>query len=135
MIAARLFNERDGTPMPAIYGVVTTGTLWRFLEIGRIVQRVQLDQHEYHIERVGKILGILLAISRANVELGGIGIPPERQRRTNHCRRFRLAQFLVRRRSAAPLRFPAATATPSARRSVAFPGRYTILAGTLRAAI
>ncbi len=33
MIAARRFNEAAGTPIDPIYGVVTTGLLWRFLKL------------------------------------------------------------------------------------------------------
>jgi hypothetical protein len=62
MVGARLFNERDGTPVPAVYGVVTTGTLWRFLQLEGAV--LNLDQHEYHIERVAKVLGILMHVLR-----------------------------------------------------------------------
>jgi hypothetical protein len=31
MIAAQLFNEREGNEIQPIYGVVTTGELWKFL--------------------------------------------------------------------------------------------------------
>ncbi|MEO0868390.1 MAG: hypothetical protein AAFY17_08065, partial [Cyanobacteria bacterium J06642_11] len=33
MIAARLFNEREGQPCDSLYGVVTTGTDWKFLKL------------------------------------------------------------------------------------------------------
>jgi hypothetical protein len=32
MVAMQLFNEKDGTPLPAVYGCVASGTTWRFLE-------------------------------------------------------------------------------------------------------
>jgi hypothetical protein len=31
MIAARIFNEREGNPADTIYGCVTTGNVWQFL--------------------------------------------------------------------------------------------------------
>ncbi len=33
MLAAQTFNERRGNPLPAVYGVVTTGSDWRFLRL------------------------------------------------------------------------------------------------------
>ena len=58
MVAARIFNEREGTPTEPIYGVVTTGSLWQFLELSGAVAAV--DTHEHAIENADKILGILL---------------------------------------------------------------------------
>jgi hypothetical protein len=58
MVAAQIFNDREGTPRPYIYGVVTNGTTWRFLRLKQ--QQVQIDQVEYFINQVDRILGILL---------------------------------------------------------------------------
>ncbi|MFB2923662.1 hypothetical protein [Aerosakkonema funiforme] len=58
MIAAQLFNEREGNGIKTIYGVVTTGTVWRFLKLSGKV--VHIDLTEYYIKDVNKILGILL---------------------------------------------------------------------------
>ena len=33
MVAGQLFNQRRGQRVGAIYGVVTTGVLWRFLKL------------------------------------------------------------------------------------------------------
>src|SRR5262249_7556662 len=33
MVAIRLFNDREGTPVPAVYGCVTSGSVWRFLKL------------------------------------------------------------------------------------------------------
>ncbi len=33
MYAAQIFNEREGNPLPAIYGCVSTGFLWCFLKL------------------------------------------------------------------------------------------------------
>src|SRR5438552_71064 len=33
MVAIRLFNEREGTPLPAVFGCVTSGSNWRFLKL------------------------------------------------------------------------------------------------------
>ncbi|HLJ56450.1 MAG TPA: hypothetical protein VKT77_15535 [Chthonomonadaceae bacterium] len=58
MIAAQRFNERDGTTIDRIYGVVTIGELWRFMELEG--STVRLDSRSYHIDRLPKIMGILL---------------------------------------------------------------------------
>ena len=59
MVAAQVFNEREGEGPAVIYGAVTTGTNWRFAKLeGKIVS---LDRREYHIDEIGMILAILLA--------------------------------------------------------------------------
>lgn len=58
MLAARIFNEReDNGQVRHIYGVVTTGTAWKFLKLDG--ERVMIDLDEYGIEHPGGILGIL----------------------------------------------------------------------------
>ncbi|MEA5618523.1 hypothetical protein VB711_11845 [Cronbergia sp. UHCC 0137] len=57
MYAARLFNEREGNRITEIYGVVTTGEIWKFLKLSG--ERVQVDLVEYFLNNVDKILGIL----------------------------------------------------------------------------
>ncbi|BAY88546.1 MULTISPECIES: hypothetical protein [unclassified Tolypothrix] len=60
MIAAKLFNEREGNNIQTIYGTVTTGTNWKFLKL--LGQMVEIDLNEYYINDIGKILGILSSI-------------------------------------------------------------------------
>jgi len=59
MVAAQLFNEREGNEIQTIYGVVTIGTIWRFLKLEG--QVIQIDLSEYYITDVNKILGILFS--------------------------------------------------------------------------
>ncbi len=61
MVAARRFNEQAGTPISPIYGVVTTGMLWRFLKLEGDTAHV--DAVEYPIQSPSKIFGILTAIT------------------------------------------------------------------------
>jgi hypothetical protein len=63
MFAAKIFNEREGTPIEPIYGVVTTGSAWQFLQLTGPV--VSIDPHEYSIENPGKILGVLLYMAQS----------------------------------------------------------------------
>ncbi len=58
MIAAQLFNEREGNEIKLIYGVVTTGELWKFLKLeGKVVS---IDLSNYPVVNANKILGILM---------------------------------------------------------------------------
>ncbi|MDB9537239.1 hypothetical protein PN451_15625 [Dolichospermum planctonicum CS-1226] len=57
MYAARLFNEREENQVTEIYGVVTTGEIWKFLRLSG--ELVQIDLAEYFLNDVNKILGIL----------------------------------------------------------------------------
>jgi len=62
MVAAQLFNQRDSTlRQTPIFGIVTTGTLWQFLRLE--LTQATIDRHEYHVERLPKILGILSHIA------------------------------------------------------------------------
>ena len=57
MYAAALYNQREGSPMAAVWGVVTTGSAWKFLRLENTT--VTLDLKEYYIDNIGKILGVL----------------------------------------------------------------------------
>jgi hypothetical protein len=60
MVAARIFNEREETGVKTIYGVVTVGSIWKFLKLEG--QTVFVDRAEYYLPQNGKILAILLHI-------------------------------------------------------------------------
>jgi len=70
MIAARQFNEQEGEPIDIIYGVVTTGTDWKFLTL--IQQVAYIDNGDYFINEVDKILGILVSTLQPESELVGV---------------------------------------------------------------
>ncbi len=69
MIAARQFNEQEGEPIDIIYGVVTTGTDWKFLKL--IQQVAYIDSSDYFISEVDRILGILGSTLQPESELVG----------------------------------------------------------------
>ena len=51
-------NERkEGNKINLIYGIVTTGNMWKFLQLQD--QVVYIDLNEYYIKDIKKILGIL----------------------------------------------------------------------------
>ncbi|MBH8555655.1 hypothetical protein I8751_25585 [Nostocaceae cyanobacterium CENA357] len=58
MVAAQLFNQNKGNEVERIYGSVTTGTTWKFLFLEGSI--VYIDEIEYYIKEVDKIIGILL---------------------------------------------------------------------------
>jgi hypothetical protein len=58
MIAAQLFNQRNGEAIASIYGAVTTGTDWKFLKLTD--KTIWIDKRDYFINEVGRILGILI---------------------------------------------------------------------------
>lgn len=60
MVAARIFNEREDTGVKTIYGVVTVGSISKFLKLEG--QTVIVDRGEYYLPQTGKILAILLHI-------------------------------------------------------------------------
>ncbi|WP_445309968.1 hypothetical protein [Microcoleus vaginatus] len=57
MIAAQIFNERRNNNISEIYGVVTTGTNWKFLRLSN--QVMEVDLNDYFIDNISKLIGIL----------------------------------------------------------------------------
>jgi hypothetical protein len=60
MLAAQIFNEQEGNNIPVIYGAVTTGNIWKFLQLEN--DQVLIDLTEYMINNLAKILGILCLV-------------------------------------------------------------------------
>jgi hypothetical protein len=61
MIAIRIFNENEKTPLPAVFGCVTSGNNWRFLKLEG--QTLFIDKTEYYLSDLPKLLGILVSIA------------------------------------------------------------------------
>ncbi|MEB3192352.1 MAG: hypothetical protein VKL42_18575 [Snowella sp.] len=57
MIAAQYFNQREENEIKETYGVVTSGTIWKFMKL--IDRDVWIDLTEYYLDNLPKILGIL----------------------------------------------------------------------------
>ena len=60
MVAAQQFNQQEGTVIPVIYGIVTSGSEWKFLKL--LGNQVFIDLEQYFIKDVDKILGIIVAM-------------------------------------------------------------------------
>ena len=61
MVAAQRFNAQNDQPESPVYGIVSTGLLWRFLQLRATTARV--DAVEYPIQNAAKIFGILTRIA------------------------------------------------------------------------
>ena len=57
MIGAQLFNQQKNKKIERIYGVITTGSNWKFLSLEG--QTVHIQSGEFYIDDVESILGIL----------------------------------------------------------------------------
>jgi hypothetical protein len=57
MFAARKFNEAKGKPIDYIYGIVTSGSLWQFLQMHE--NSVLLDPNEYSLSPIEQLLAVL----------------------------------------------------------------------------
>jgi hypothetical protein len=57
MVAAGIYNEREGKSLCCIYGAVTTGHVWKFLKLQD--RLIYIDIGDYYINDPEKILGIL----------------------------------------------------------------------------
>ncbi len=62
MVAAQLFNQQEGNETKAVYGCVTTGSIWRFLKLED--KQIWIDDKQYFIQTPELILGILVYIVR-----------------------------------------------------------------------
>ena len=60
MVAAQIVNGGDGGSRSAVYGVVSSGSLWKFLKLTDAM--VTIDAAELTIVELGKILAILGSI-------------------------------------------------------------------------
>jgi hypothetical protein len=60
MIAAKIFNEREGNEFESIFGVVTNGNQWKFLKLNKEV--IYIDLNDYYIISPEKIMGILISM-------------------------------------------------------------------------
>lgn len=60
MVAAQVFNRREGHDLPSIHGCVTTGESWQFLRLTD--EQLDIDRNRYFIAQLPVVLGILNCI-------------------------------------------------------------------------
>jgi hypothetical protein len=64
MVAAKKFNDYKGKPIGCIYGIVTSGSLWHFLQMRENI--VLLEPNEYSLSPIEKLLAALNWMVRIN---------------------------------------------------------------------
>jgi hypothetical protein len=60
MVAAREYNLKSDAAIAVVYGAVTTGSAWKFLQLRQ--NDVIVDIHEYYIVDIAKIMGVLASM-------------------------------------------------------------------------
>ena len=66
MYASQIFNQQKGLHFTTIYGIVTTGAIWKFLKLSG--NSVCVEAEEIYLESVELIFGILLDIINRNLK-------------------------------------------------------------------
>ncbi len=56
MLGAKIFNEQKNTPLSVIYGCVTTGNDWKFLQL--IDNQIIIDKRTYYFNEIEEILAV-----------------------------------------------------------------------------
>jgi hypothetical protein len=64
MYAATIFNQRENNHLPYVYGVVTTGTIWKFIKL--LENNAYIDVDEYYLNEIEQLIGIFLSIINYN---------------------------------------------------------------------
>ena len=59
MVAAQTFNGGKGNPIESIYGIVTSGSIWRFLRLDKHI--VTIDLKEIYLSPLEVLLGLLMS--------------------------------------------------------------------------
>lgn len=60
LVAAQIFNDRAERPIATLYGIITTGTEWKFLRLRGTDATIDAD--EYFLNQPEKIVGIILSM-------------------------------------------------------------------------
>lgn len=68
MYAAYLYNQQEKQLHNCIYGAVTTGAEWKFLQLNHKI--IFIDQDVYYISQIAQIIGILVAIMNNAISAG-----------------------------------------------------------------
>ena len=63
MVGAQHRNQQAGRSLPRVYGVVSTGSAWKFLQLQGA--SLTIDIPEYYIDNLPKVMGILKHIVEA----------------------------------------------------------------------
>ncbi|CAK0780500.1 conserved hypothetical protein [Gammaproteobacteria bacterium] len=64
MIASKIYNEQEGVLLENIYGVVTSGNIWKFLKFQK--NSIYIDLDDYSIKEITRIVGVLHSMIEQN---------------------------------------------------------------------
>ena len=64
MYGAKLYNQQENYDLPCVYGVVTTGSEWKFIKLKE--NQVYIDSDVYSVNQIGLIIGILINLIQEN---------------------------------------------------------------------
>ncbi|MGK7905539.1 MAG: hypothetical protein AB4352_29865 [Hormoscilla sp.] len=62
MVADQIFNQQKNNPIPSIYGIVTTGSIWKFMKLAekQVANAARkIEPGEHFINNLESLLGIL----------------------------------------------------------------------------
>ena len=62
LVAAQIFNAVEERPIETLYGIVTSGTEWKFLHLKGT--NATIDSDLYYLDNVEKVVGIILSMLR-----------------------------------------------------------------------
>ena len=62
LVAAQIFNAAEGITRETLYGIVSTGEVWKFLQIRGT--QVTVDTNDYFLIQPDRIIGIILSMLR-----------------------------------------------------------------------
>jgi hypothetical protein len=65
MIAAQRFNQSKGRLASTIFGVITSGTQWRFMQLDG--SQITLDLQDYSLQPIEELLAILIWMATRSV--------------------------------------------------------------------
>ena len=60
LVAAQILNAKAGKPIETLYGVITTGEIWKFLRLHGLNATIDID--DYFLNQPEQIVGILLSM-------------------------------------------------------------------------
>ncbi len=63
LVAVQQYNAAYDRPLPVLYGAVTTGSVWQFLQ--RAGTEVRLDTRQHYLDPIEQVVGILVSALEA----------------------------------------------------------------------
>lgn len=64
MLGARVYNEKEGNPVPCVYGCVTNGDAWQFAKLGGLELSIHSKRFHTNSQDLGSILWFLVQCLR-----------------------------------------------------------------------